>query len=74
MAQQFIPYTVTGSQRWDTVANAAYGKASAYPAIIAANPNIPVTPIIPGGTVLQIPVLENNSIETAKEQLPPWKQ
>jgi hypothetical protein len=68
-----IPYTVTEGERWDTIANKAYGKASAYQPIIAANPNVPITTRLTGGTILLIPIVENNSILTNKELLPPWK-
>jgi hypothetical protein len=69
-----IPYTTTGDTRWDTIAQKAYGKASAFQPIISANPNVPITALVPGGTVLLIPILENNSILTDAESLPPWKR
>ena len=69
-----IPYIVTEGERWDTIAEKAYGKASAYQGIIAANPNVPITTRLNGGIVLLIPILENNSIVTDAESLPPWKR
>lgn len=67
---QFI---VTEGMRWDAVSQLAYGKASLYAGIIAANPLVPITPRLIGGTVLTIPVLEDNTVQTDKELLPPWK-
>lgn len=67
-------YTVTEGERWDTVAHKAYGKPSAFAGIIAANPLVPITPRIAGGTILNIPIIANNSIKTDAEMLPPWKR
>jgi len=67
-------YTVIEGERWDTVAYKAYGKASSFSGIIAANPLVPITTRLTGGTVLIIPILEDNNILTDKELLPPWKQ
>lgn len=67
-------YIVTEGERWDTVAQKAYGKPGAFAGIIAANPLVPITPRIAGGTILSIPIIENNSFQTDAEMLPPWKQ
>ena len=67
-------YTVTEGERWDTIALKAYGKASSFAGIIAANPLVPITTRLAGGTELIIPILQNNNILTDKELLPPWKQ
>ena len=67
-------YTATEGDRWDTVALKAYGKASSFAAIISANPLVPITTRLAGGTVLLIPILTDNNILTDKELLPPWKQ
>ena len=67
-------YTVTEGERWDTIALKAYGKASSFAALISANPLVPISTRLTGGTVLIIPILPNNSIQTDKELLPPWKR
>lgn len=67
-------YITIEGERWDTIAHKAYGMPAAFSQIIAANPLVPITPRIAGGTILNIPVIENNSIKTTAEQLPPWKQ
>lgn len=67
-------YTVVDGERWDTIAQKAYGKASNFAGIIAANPLVPITAQIEGGTVLIIPILADNSIVTDLELLPPWKR
>lgn len=67
-------YIVIEGERWDTVAQKAYGDASLYRGIIEANPDVPVSPTLIGGTVLIIPVLAFTDVKTNKELLPPWKQ
>jgi phage tail protein X len=67
-------YVAQEGERWDTVSVKAYGRASLYKGIIEANPLVPITPRLPGGTVLDIPILANVDVETAAELNPPWKQ
>jgi hypothetical protein len=74
MATLYIPYTVTEGERWDHIAQKAYGKASNYQPIIAANPTIPITTRLPAGIVLRIPIIPDNNILTDTELIPPWKR
>lgn len=73
MAEQ-TQYIVKEGERWDSIAYKAYGRASLMHDIILANPLVPVTPRISGGTVLTIPIISDNNVKTDKELLPPWKQ
>lgn len=66
-------YIVKEGMRWDYIAYLAYGQSSLIQPIIEANPNVPITPRLPGGTVLTIPVLDDSISKTDKELLPPWK-
>lgn len=65
--------TVEG-QRWDQVAQQAYGDTSLMNVIIAANPDVPVYDVLPGGIALNIPVLASVEVKTDIEKLPPWKR
>lgn len=65
-------YTTKEGDRWDTVAYAAYGDVTKIPLIADANPDVPLDDIIPAGTNLYIPILEQATIVQDK-QLPPWK-
>lgn len=69
-------YITTQDQRFDQIAYSAYGVAkSAYmEMIIQANPNVPIYDKVPGGTVLFIPVIDNNAVKTDAANLPPWKR
>lgn len=72
MATEFTEYTTTHDQRWDTVAYRVYGDAKRIDDIIEANPGIPVTPVIPAGTTLRIPVKAAGKLNSAL--LPPWRR
>lgn len=67
-------YITKQNQRWDQVAQEAYGQSTLIEGIIAANPIVPITDKLPAGTVLQIPVLDEVSVKTTTELLPPWKR
>lgn len=66
-------YVVKEGERWDTVSQKAYGRASLFSGIISANPLVPITPRLKGGTVLIIPMIDEIDSKTDKEKLPPWK-
>ncbi len=69
-----IQYVAKEGERWDTIAYKSYGRASLMQPIIEANPLVPITPRVAGGTILIIPVLDEIESKTDKEKLPPWKQ
>lgn len=68
-----IQYTVTEGERWDNVSSIAYGTPFEIQRLIKANPNVPIQELIPGGTVLELPVIDE-SIVADKSLLPPWKR
>lgn len=70
---EVIEHITVDGDRWDNLAWHYYGDAIAYEQIIAANPEVPIVPILPGGIKLLIPVIEDDETESATE-LPPWKQ
>lgn len=70
---EVIEHITRDGDRWDLLAWAYYGDATAYEPIIAANPGIAITPILPSGIKVLIPVLEEAETATT-EGLPPWKQ
>ena len=83
MSENF-EYITTDGERWDQIAYKAYGvvtlvddagiKRPAMQMIIEANATVPVTDKLPGGVILQVPVLATNSAKTATELTPPWKR
>ncbi|MDD3236804.1 MAG: tail protein X [Candidatus Gastranaerophilales bacterium] len=58
--------------RWDTIAYKYYGDCFKYAPLVMANPTVAISPIIPTGIKLIVPVLSD--IDATNEDLPPWKQ
>lgn len=48
-----------------------YGDPLGYPRIIAANPHVAITPVLPSGLLLLIPVIEAEEART-EEDIAPW--
>ena len=71
MAQQ-TEYTTQDGDRWDLLAYRYYGNAAQTGPLESANLHVPLTPTLPAGIVLRIPVLEIAEIDTTL--LPPWKR
>lgn len=69
-----IQHTTIEGQRWDNIAKEYYGRADKANEIIKANPGVPVYDVLPGGIVLNIPIIEKSEVITDAERLPPWKQ
>lgn len=69
---EFTTYTTIEGDRWDTVAHKAYGDALRYPEIAAANPDVPLTDVLPSGLTLYVPISEEVELDT--NLLPPWKR
>lgn len=67
-----LRHITNDGERWDLLAYRYYGDAHAYEQIIAANPDIPLFAVLPGGLELVIPVIESDNL-IAAEELPPWK-
>lgn len=61
-------------ERWDQVAQRAYGDAMLMGKIIAANPKLGIRNRLKGGTVLVVPILEAQPDETNAALVPPWKR
>lgn len=66
-------YTTAAGDRWDTLAARFYGSNAGIAVLIDANPAVPITAILPMGTPLVIPVIDDMQM-TDKNDLPPWKQ
>lgn len=68
----YTTYTAQEGDRWDLVSYKAYGDPYQIASLLAANPSVPIKDVIPAGTVLNIPVIEQESL--SGDLLPPWKQ
>lgn len=67
----FLEHITCHGERWDTLAWEYYGDPLGYPRIIAANPHIAITPVLPSGLVLLIPIIDAENITTG-EDIAPW--
>lgn len=72
MAEYYEHITKEGD-RWDLIAYQYYGDATMYETIIAANPDVPIVPILLPGIKLKVPVIDAKDTIPSKE-LPPWKR
>lgn len=67
---EYVEHITVDGERWDQIAHRYYGDVFAYGPIIAANPHVPIRPVLPGGIRLLIPVRN----APALADLPPWKR
>lgn len=70
---EFTEHITQQDERWDTIAYKAYGDATEVNRIIEANPKVPITPVLPAGIRILIPIIETVSVEVDDKLLPPWK-
>ena len=68
----YILYTTGQNERWDTIAY-KFGSTYNILPIIEANPHVKVSPVLPEGITLKIPVPEMKA-NNDKTRLPVWKQ
>lgn len=68
---EYYEYITKDGDRWDLLAYEFYGDATLYEPIIVVNPDVPITPILKSGIVLQIPLREKT--EEIDFILPPWR-
>jgi len=69
----YLRHRTQDGDRWDLLAWRYYGSATDYERIIAANPGAPISPVLPGGIELRIPVVERSAV-IGTEELPPWER
>jgi phage tail protein X len=67
-------YTVKQGEHWDTIAFKMYGSMSGINTLINANPSVPLDPVLPDGTILLIPIIDNTDSAIISQNLPPWKK
>lgn len=69
-----VQYIASEGERWDTVSLRCYGTPYEVDRLLQANPNIPFVDRLEGGTVLEVPVLENMRRLPDPASMPPWKR
>ncbi|OQS39769.1 hypothetical protein B0T40_03270 [Chromobacterium haemolyticum] len=71
---EYLEHITSAGERWDTLAWEYYGDAAQMSPIIEANPQLRILPALSAGLVVRIPVLEDDDLALAEEDLPPWKR
>jgi phage tail protein X len=66
------PYITNSGDRWDTIANKAYGDVTKMKEIIEANPDLALVTEFDEGITILLPIIAET--ETQAENLPPWKR
>lgn len=70
----FTPYTTKPGDRWDLIADEAYGDPNDYERIIDANPGVAKNAVLKSGIKLLIPVVDRSNELISGDTLPPWKR
>lgn len=65
-------YITKQGDRWDSIADSAYGDVTKMNDVIEANPDIAMVAAFDEGITLKLPIIED--VNTQNELLPPWKQ
>lgn len=68
---EYLPMLTLEGDRWDLIAYRAYGDVAKQDLIIAANPELAITPMLPAGVTVRVPVLAETTSQI--QTLPPWK-
>lgn len=70
MTAQYLTHITREFERWDNIAWQYYRDVSKMSLLIENNPHAPITPVLPAGLRLSIPLI---SADTTTQDLPPWK-
>jgi len=62
---EFLTHQTVAGDRWDVLALRYYGDATAQGFLLQANPGVPFTPLLPAGITLQVPILDESTLNPA---------
>jgi phage tail protein X len=69
---QTTPYITRDGDRWDLIADKAYGDITKQKDIIELNPDIALVARFPDGVTVLLPIIPEADTQTSN--LPPWKR
>jgi phage tail protein X len=69
---QTTPYITRDGDRWDLIADKAYGDITKQKDIIELNPYIALVARFPDGVTVLLPIIPEADTQTSN--LPPWKR
>jgi phage tail protein X len=70
-------YITSEGERWDSIAQKAYGDPTQIALIINANQGFKISQTLPAGITINVPILEpaeNSTDQVQTNLLPPWKR
>jgi len=67
----YLRHTTAIGDRWDLLAERYYGDSLRYEPILRANPALAPLAVLPAGTEIVVPILEED--EPTLAALPPWR-
>jgi len=67
-----LVYRSREGDRWDLIAWRYYHDLAQIPALLQANPTLPVTPVLQAGWTVLIPIIEASAVTDS--ELPPWRR
>lgn len=70
----YIQTITKGDLRWDELAILAYGDEKEIEPLAISNRGIPLSAVIPAGTKVNIPIVEQEEVIENTNSLPPWKR
>ena len=70
---EYIEHITLDGDRWDQIATLYYGDASRISPLAEANEHLRLLPVLPGGLLVRVPILEDDN-NLLPEELPPWKR
>lgn len=70
---KYVEHTAQAGERWDDIAYKYYGNCFQVNEIIDANPQIGISPFLPEGETIIVPIYEETNLNSNNESLPIWK-
>lgn len=67
-------YTTKENERWDYLAYKMYGSIAGMKTLMDANPYVALSPVIPTGSVILVPIVNDTDDAVITTNLPPWKR
>jgi phage tail protein X len=69
-----IEYLTQPFDRLDKIAYQFYGDAADISPLVEANPSVPLTPVLPAGLMVVVPLKRRARTLAQVANLPPWKR
>ena len=68
-----LTHVTQAGERWDSIAWRYYRDVGQVPRLIEANPHAPVSPALPSGLVLAVPLIDSG-VANNPAGVPPWRR